>query len=131
LDRILAHPNVTFLVIVNPNSGPGGKPLPAGQDYQREVPKLNAHANVITVGYVRVGWGNTPFDVVVDEIDTFANWNTIDPALGLHGIYLDETPNHYTPGRAQHLDSLKAHIKASEGFRGDRLVSEPPSRHKR
>jgi hypothetical protein len=41
------------------------------------------------------------------------------------GILLDETPNHYTSERAEYLDAVHRHIKATEGLQGNRLVSCP------
>jgi Spherulation-specific family 4 len=123
-NRIAAHPNVTFLVIVNPNSGPGGKPLP-GYDYVREVPKLNAYANVVTVGYVRIDYCRKPLSEACDEIETYAGWTNENPALGLKGVLLDETPNHYSADRAGYLNALRQHIKATKGLGGERLVSIP------
>jgi spherulation-specific family 4 protein len=109
-------------VIINPDSGPGGKPLP-GHDYVREVPRLNAFDNVVMVGYVRIHYCNKPISETKDEIDIYAGWAAHDPALGLQGILLDETPNHYLAERAEYLEALRQHIKATEGLAGDRLVS--------
>lgn len=122
--RISAHPNVNFLVVVNPNSGPGGSPLPS-HDYVREVPKLNANANVYTVGYVRVHYCDKPLSEVYEEIDTYAGWakDYESSGLGVKGILLDETPNHFSPKRAEYLEAVRQHIKATAGILGDRLVS--------
>src|SRR4051812_36027461 len=56
---ITAHRNLDFLIIVNPNSGPGGEPLPS-HDYVRELPKLNALPNVRTVGYLAIEYCRKP-----------------------------------------------------------------------
>ena len=114
---------------MNPNSGPGHSPLP-GHDYEREVPKLNASANVYTVGYIRIDYCKRPLNEVYAEIDTYAGWSgTRDSEdesrkLGLGGILLDETPNHHSTLRAEYLESIRKHVKASEGILRNRLVSQ-------
>ncbi|KAH2780157.1 hypothetical protein KXW01_005652 [Aspergillus fumigatus] len=67
-DAITAHPDLDFLVVVNPNSGPGDLPSP-NKDYAREVPKLNAFPNVYTVGYIRIHYCDKPLEKVYQEID--------------------------------------------------------------
>jgi hypothetical protein len=124
--RISSYPTINFLVIVNPNSGPGGIPLPS-HDYVREVPKLNAPPNVVTVGYIRIDYCCKPLTEVYEEIDTYAGWAKAsgNPGLYLEGILLDETPNHYTAERAEYLEAVRQHVKGAGGLQGDRLVSPP------
>ncbi len=121
-DRIAAYPDVNFLVIVNPNSGPGGMPLPS-HDYIREVPKLNAFPNVHTVGYIRIDYCKQPLEQSFHDIKLYADWKKHHdiPGLFVRGIYVDETPNHVSRERGQYLDALREYIKASEDL-GDRLV---------
>lgn len=111
---------------MNPNSGPGDQTLP-GHDYESEVPKLNAAPNVCTIGYVRIDYCRKPLHDVCEEIDRFAGWvtehGTERPGLAVHGIYVDETPNHYSAGRALYLEALHKHIKSRPGIQGQRLVS--------
>lgn len=113
------------MIVINPGSGPfngsGKEPLP-GHDYLREIPKLNVYNNVNTVGYVRVDWCKRPLDDVFDEIDTYAGWSQENPQLGMNGILLDETPNHYTKARFEYLDVVNRHIRTVEGISGERLV---------
>lgn len=117
-----------FLVIVNPSSGPGVDSRP-GHDYEREVPKLTASPNVTTIGYVRIDYCRKPLHDACEEIDRFAGWVTKHgsdvPGLEMHGIYLDETPNHFSAGRKYYLEALHKHIKTTEAFLEQRLVSGP------
>ena len=126
---IAAHPDTEFVIVVNPGSGPyngnNKEPLP-GADYVREIPKLNVFSNVITVGYVRVGWCKRPLDDVFEEIDTYAAWSQDNPHMGMNGILLDETPNHYTKARSEYLDVVNRHIKTVEGLSEPRLVCDSP-----
>ncbi|KAK1833936.1 Spherulation-specific family 4 [Podospora conica] len=129
-DAIAANPSLDFLIIVNPNSGPGTEPLPGG-DYIREVPRLNAFPNVRTVGYIAVDYCRKPLDKVCDEISTYANWSRQygDQIEGLYveGIFVDETHNHFDDARMRYLERLKCFVKDEvEGLRGDRLVIHNP-----
>ncbi|KAH7091996.1 cell surface protein [Paraphoma chrysanthemicola] len=128
-DVITAHPAVEFLIIINPNSGPGAESLP-GHDYEREVPKLTAAPNVTTIGYVRIDYCKKPLHDACEEIDRFAGWvsdhGSDVPGLSVQGIYLDETPNHFSSGRALYLEALHKYIKTKEGLLGQRLVVHNP-----
>ena len=113
------------MVIVNPNSGPyaeypnnaPGCPSLPGTDYCREVPKLAAFPNVTLIGYVRCDYCKKPLSDLLAEIETYAAWS-LEPGLKLGGIYLDETPNHYTHQRAAYLDAVGYGIRATAGFAG-------------
>jgi hypothetical protein len=113
-------------VVLNPDSGPGDIVV-ANKDYTREIPKLNAYANVVTVGYIRIDYCRRQLSEVCAEIDTYAGWATKyeKTGLGVGGILLDETPNHYTAERAEYLEALRQHIKATPGIQGERLVGPP------
>lgn len=121
---IIKHPDVTFVVVVNPNSGPDKYPLPS-HDYVRELPKLNRHPNVVTVGYMKIDYCKRPIGEAISEINTYAGWGGRPdvPNLDVGGIYIDETPNHFSPERAEYLEVLQRHIKRHSGFTGDKLVS--------
>jgi len=122
--RIAEFPALEFLVIVNPDSGPGSTPLPSA-DYVREIPKLNASANVVTLGYIRVHYCDKPLREVYAEVDAYTGWagHLERAVLGMRGVFVDETPNHYSPERASYLDAVRQHIKVSPGIVGDKLVS--------
>ncbi|RAK95347.1 spherulation-specific family 4 protein [Aspergillus ibericus CBS 121593] len=125
--RITSYPQLEFLVIVNPNSGPGALPSPDA-NYTREVARLNAYPNVYTVGYIRIDYCRKPLAAACDEIDRYASW-AVDHAttgLGVGGIMVDETPNHHDAAQAQYLCALRDHIKASPGLLRDRLVVHNP-----
>lgn len=90
-----SYPNTNFLIIVNPDSGPGHTPdgMPSS-DYQEALLKLNKYPNVQTLGYVRTGYGSQPEQTVKDEISQYASWwNGADPDnnFGIDGIFFDET----------------------------------------
>lgn len=108
---------------MNPDSGPGSTPLPSA-DYVREIPKLNASANVVTLGYIRVHYCDKPLREVYAEVDAYTGWagHLERAVLGMRGVFVDETPNHYSPERASYLDAVRQHIKVSPGIVGDKLM---------
>jgi len=67
------------------------------------------------VGYVRIDYCKKPLSEVYEEIEAYAGWakDYETSGLGVGGILLDETPNHYTSERAEYLDAVHRHIKAT------------------
>lgn len=119
-----ANPSLDFIVIVNPNSGPGSPPWWPNLDYLREVPKLNARSNCTTVGYVRVDYCNRDVAEVVEEIHQYAQWSQQNGVKGLHvsGIFFDETPNVSSQFKTTYLTKIDQEVKATQGILGERLV---------
>lgn len=52
--RINSTTDLDFVVIINPDSGPGSKDFSPPVDFVPQIQKLNSLPNVQTVGYVRV-----------------------------------------------------------------------------
>ncbi|KAF2268664.1 hypothetical protein CC78DRAFT_529675 [Lojkania enalia] len=122
---ICANPNLNFIIIVNPNSGPGSPPWWPNADYIREIPRLNAQPNACTVGYVRTTYCRRPIQEVLRDIATYADWSkdfSIN-GLGVNGIFFDETPNVYSEEVKTYLDSITEAVKSDTGIRGERIVS--------
>ncbi|KAH8647893.1 cell surface protein [Xylariales sp. PMI_506] len=130
-DAIANNPEVNFLVVVNPNSGPGGAPLP-GRDYEREVPRLNAFANVRTVGYVKIDYCKRPLGESCGDVELYAGWGRDHhqsgsiPGMYVEGIYVDETPNHYAEEREHYLKHLHEYIREADGLLSPRMIIHNP-----
>ncbi|KAF2660964.1 hypothetical protein K491DRAFT_588109 [Lophiostoma macrostomum CBS 122681] len=126
---VVAHPSIDFIVIVNPNSGPGAPPWWPNTDYTREIPKLKACKNVQTVGYVRTNYCMRAIEEVVEDIATYAQWSHepgIDK-LGVEGIFFDETPNASPDkGNFEYLSAITRRVKETEGILGNRTVIHNP-----
>ncbi|KAF7362121.1 putative cell surface spherulin 4-like protein [Mycena venus] len=92
VSAISAHPNVPWLVVVNPHNGPGltGQPGDADPNYITGVSQLNALSNVRTIGYVRTNFGASPLAEVEANITTWKNWDTSSSNIGVDGIFFDE-----------------------------------------
>jgi hypothetical protein len=123
---IRQYPNLNFIIIINPASGPGASSSPDG-NYTREIPQLNAHTNVQTVGYVATGYATRSLDDVFQDIKTYATWrdNKSVPGLGMDGIFLDETPNAYSSASFDFVSAIDKNVRSSEGWGTNGMVSKP------
>lgn len=107
-------------MVVNPNSGPGSTPLPDG-NYTREIPRLNSHANVRTIGYVSTNYGKRDLKTMIKDVNVYSGW--AEHALMMHGIFLDETPSLYDFSAASAYEQLATQIRSVSGFGVNPLVS--------
>ncbi|KUJ13690.1 cell surface spherulin 4-like protein, partial [Mollisia scopiformis] len=121
---ISSNPTLHFIIILNPHNGPGACPLP-DERYSEEIPKLNARANVTTVGYVRVDYYKRSLSDVFRDVEKYAGWVKRE-GLGIGGIFLDETPNLWEVGKGDYLDAVGEYVKSSTGLKGERLVIHNP-----
>ena len=124
VSSIESHPGLNFTVVVNPASGPGAG---AGPDanYTREIPRLNAHANVRTVGYVSTDYTKRDIGAILNDITVYSGWseNATVKGLGMQGIFLDETPSQYDTASAEFFETIAASIRSATGLGKDPLVS--------
>ncbi|KAH8672539.1 Spherulation-specific family 4 [Tricladium varicosporioides] len=124
---ISAHPDVNFIVIVNPHNGPGSSLLPDAS-YTRELPKLNARPNVSTIGYIRIDYCKRDLSEVDRDISTYAGWSKDSSISGcsVDGIFVDEAPNIYSEDVAMYLNYVTQRVKATNGIMGTRLCIHNP-----
>ena len=116
---IAQYPNITFLVVVNPASGPGALPLP-DSNYVREIRCLNSQANVRTLGYVSTNYTKRDLDDVKIDIQKYSAWH--DAGQGLSGIFFDETPAEYNADSADFLVEAQRKARQAPGFTTECLV---------
>jgi len=109
-------------VVINPYNGPGPNSLPDG-NYTREIPKLNAYANVQTIGYVSTAWAKRNLSSILDDIAKYSGWATENSSLAVQGIFFDETPSLFDPDSAGYLDTIGITVKVSNGL-GQGLVGQ-------
>ena len=89
----LAHPDILFLAIVNPNNGPGRGALPDAM-YRAALRELDAVSNIRPLGYVHCSYGRRGLDAVTADIDRYRAWNTnAKQSMRLEGIFFDEAPS--------------------------------------
>jgi hypothetical protein len=117
-----SNPTLQFLVILNPNSGPGS--ATPDENYVRELTKMKTFSNIRVIGYVRTGWATRSITDVLNEISIYASWNS---KIGdsISGIFFDETPNAYSSSVASFMAQVDAAVKSSTGFNGVNYVSLP------
>jgi hypothetical protein len=120
---VAAFPHLQFLVIVNPNSGPGAEPWWPNEDYLREIPRLNALPNVTTLGYVRATYCKRPIHDLCGDIETYDRRGREDSKCRVDGIFIDETVNLYSEEAKRYLDSVDHAASTLLGVAGKRLVS--------
>jgi hypothetical protein len=79
------------------------------------------------VGYVRINYCKRDLGEVCKDVARYSGWSEdcSKPGLAVHGIFFDETPNHYSPNVAEFLDSVTQYVKDMSGILGDRVVSNP------
>jgi hypothetical protein len=119
--RLDAHPELHFLVVINPSNGPGNNPLP-DDNYSAQILKLNNYTNVETVGYVRTGYATQNITNVAEEVATYAGWDTQNNSLAMHGIFFDEAPHEYSADAVSYMQIVNQVVKNST-LQGAKTVS--------
>ena len=74
------NPNVPFVAVINPNSGPG---LTQDPNYVAGINNLRA-AGIVVLGYVPTDYGATPIATVESSVNAYKSWYALD------GIFFDE-----------------------------------------
>ncbi|KAE8377553.1 Spherulation-specific family 4-domain-containing protein [Aspergillus bertholletiae] len=121
------NPNVKFVIIINPNNGPGERTLP-DENWRKAVPQLAAHSNVAILGYVATGYGGRDMSAVQRDIETYANWPTVssDASFAVHGIFLDEAPAESDDKKVAFYKQAASLVKGNKGFGSKNTVIMNP-----
>lgn len=101
------HPNLHFVVVINPNNGPGQSKMPDAC-YTAALRSLADYPNICTLGYVYCSYGKRPISAVRADIDTYYGWSV---PLAPRGVFIDEAPADET--YVDYLASLTGHAKAA------------------
>jgi hypothetical protein len=120
--RAEAHPSLKFLVVVNPNSGPGTSDGVDAQ-YHAALLKLSTFSNIQMVGYVRTGYGTRNLTAVLSDVSIYGGWSDKNASLAMHGIFFDESPHQFTEDIAAYMRTATKAVKASAGLQGPKTVS--------
>ncbi|POR39125.1 Spherulin-4 [Tolypocladium paradoxum] len=102
-----AHPEMRFVAIINPDSGPGQTPLPDAS-YMAALKRLSEIPNIRALGYVHCSYGKRPVHTIKADIDVYRDWNG---CLELGGIFFDETPS--DARYVQFMATLAGHTKST------------------
>jgi Spherulation-specific family 4 len=106
------HPSLSFTVVINPNSGPDGRPILPDAQYQKAIPYLHRYPNVTLVGYILTRYGKRAMEHAISDINTYNKWAELVPEMGLDGIFIDEvdcdgSEIEYFRGLHKHIKGLK------------------------
>lgn len=113
--RIRSHPNLNFVVVINPNSGPDGRPFLPDEQYQRAVPYLQDYPNVRLVGYIKTLYGKRDIENVKHDVDLYSHWHNLSKTkktgpMGLDGIFVDEVD--WAGEYSNYMEVLCQHIRS-------------------
>jgi hypothetical protein len=97
-------------VVVNPNSGPDGRPDLPDEQYQRAIPYLQGFQNVTLVGYISTVYAKRDIQHSIADIETYWKWNSLKEDMGVDGIFIDEVDNEGV--HFEYFDVLSKHIKS-------------------
>lgn len=77
----------------------------------------------MTLGYVPTNYTHRDINDVFNDITTYASWSdNATPNLGVHGIFLDETPSDYTDESSNFMNRTDNFVKQQAGFSGVNFV---------
>ncbi|KAL4811815.1 Spherulation-specific family 4 [Aspergillus spinulosporus] len=124
-DAIAAHPDLQFLVVINPSSGPGNSSTP-DEAYQIAIRQLNTYANVQKIGYVRTNYAQRNVSEVLADISTYSGWPSQSADLAVTGIFFDESPHQYAAETVEYLERINAAVVHASGIEGAKTIIHNP-----
>ena len=107
-NAIAGNPSVQFVIIVNVNSGPGNKNVPAA--WTTALGNLTRYSNVRTVGYVYTNYGRRAINSVQADIATYAGWS---PNIAVDGIFFDEVSISSSNTRFNYMSTAANYVRSS------------------
>jgi hypothetical protein len=94
----LAYPNVPFIAVINPNSGPGSSQDP---NYVQGIKNLQA-SGIEVLGYADTAYGADSISSVEANVNLYHTW------YGVNGIMFDDMSN--TPGFESYYSTLGSYV---------------------
>ncbi|KAJ5908941.1 hypothetical protein N7495_001623 [Penicillium taxi] len=119
------YPDLKWVVVVNPSSGPGSSASPSTQ-YATAVNRLSTYSNVQKIGYVRTNYAKRNITSVLADVETYSNWSTQSTSLAMDGIFFDEAPYEYTTASDEYLRQINKAVKSATGLQSNRLIIHNP-----
>ncbi|KAK4162958.1 Spherulation-specific family 4-domain-containing protein [Cladorrhinum sp. PSN259] len=102
LCAVSQHPEQEFLVVINPDNGPGPGDLP-DKNYTSVLESLSVLRNVKLLGYVFCSYGKRPPCEVTTDIKAYQAWQ---PNFCIDGIFFDEAPS--TPDHVEYMSAISS-----------------------
>ena len=103
------YPYINYHIVVNPNSGPGGRA--PNSDYAQAITKLKSYPNALLLGYIHTSWGSRSSDDVYSDVNQYQAWRT--QGLGMDGIFYDETPTAATDVLYNYMNNVTCYAKTT------------------
>jgi hypothetical protein len=123
------HPEVPFIIIINPSSGPGTTKFP-DKEYISGIRTLNSFPNVKLVGYVPLDYGKRDIVAVKKDIDIYVGWGEYqdeeesdDVKIGLGGIFFDESPCVYEKISFTYLEAVARYSRRTLAFSSEIVLN--------
>lgn len=109
---IAANPNLTFNLIINPDSGPGATTYPDTNTIAG-LARLNSYPNVNTLGYVHVTLCTRSLSDAQADVDKYAGWAKYEGGQDIHvsGIFFDEAPALYSSNDFSYMQTMSGYVK--------------------
>ncbi|KAF1988341.1 hypothetical protein K402DRAFT_301296, partial [Aulographum hederae CBS 113979] len=110
-----SFPNLTFYVIVNPDSGPGSSLCPE-TEYSSAIEALNDHANVQAIGYVDTNFTHRPLERVERDIEGYSNWEHLcrpNSKIKVTGIFFDDVSDDGSNASFEYLNTATGYARAN------------------
>ncbi|RDW68149.1 hypothetical protein BP6252_09545 [Coleophoma cylindrospora] len=105
------HPQLPFIIVINPASGPGEPPYP-NSDYITAITKLRSYPNATLLGYVHTMYGSREETAVNGDIDVYHGWKDFAASdISIDGIFFDEAPSSYTSELFSYMSSICHHAR--------------------
>lgn len=120
-DRVIEKPNLDFVIIINPSSGPGSSQYPDEQ-YTAALHQLATYPNVKKAGYVRTEYATRNVSDVISEVNVYAGWASKGPAFAMDGIFFDESPHQYSKEAVEFMLKASQSVKSATGLQGAKTV---------
>lgn len=113
--NISAHPDVTFAVVVNPDSGPGSGQYP-NSDYITGISTLNGYSNVKVLGYVDTGETDIATSTVISQVSQYKGWASYSDAdIHVDGIFFDDVDGTYSTATYSYYEDIYNQTKSVMG----------------
>lgn len=102
---VVQYPNMDFIFIINPDSGPG--PATPEQAFVTGVTKLKSYNNVKVIGYINTFKATRDQGDVENDVTLYAGW---DEAARVQGVFFDNTAQDNIPYYTAIADFAKSEI---------------------
>jgi hypothetical protein len=103
---VVQYPNIDFILIINPDSGPG--PATPEQAFVTGVTKLKSYDNVKVIGYINTMKATRDQADVENDVTLYAGWTE---AARVQGVFFDNTAQDNIPYYTAVGDFAKSEIE--------------------